>query len=404
MTVAGQQAVNYSYDNADRLTQITQLTTVVGFSNDAASRRTLLTLPNGITVSYTYDDASRLTAMTYQLGQTQLGNLTYSYDNAGRLLVRGGTWARTNLPAAVSSATYDAANELTRWAGTNIGYDANGNIVKDGIGSYTWNARNQLTSMTGATFQYDGFGRRKNRGTTSFLYDVMNPVQELSGSTPTANTLASGLDEFFMRTDSAGARALLPDLLGSTVALADSSGIVQTQYTYEPFGNTTFSGQTSANPFQFTGRENDGTGLYYYRARYYSPTFGRFISEDPIEFEGGPNLYAYVDNSPTNWQDPSGLQGPPRRQPWLPQNVARPPARPLPRTTPPPLPRSCPGPPPPPPPGELPWYLRLLELVGELTGAGTRAPSLPLPIIDPRLPRHPDPEKWHCPEPTWRVM
>jgi len=129
MTVAGQQAVNYSYDNADRLTQITQLTTVVGFSNDAASRRTLLTLPNGITVSYGYDDASRLTSMTYQLAQTQLGNLTYVYDSAGRVTAKGGTWARTNLPAAVSSATYDAANELTNWGGTNLSYDANGNVT-----------------------------------------------------------------------------------------------------------------------------------------------------------------------------------------------------------------------------------------------------------------------------------
>jgi YD repeat-containing protein len=113
MTVAGQQAVNYSYDNADRLTQITQLTTVVGFSNDAASRRTLLTLPNGITVSYTYDDASRLMSMTYQLGQTQLGNLTYTYDNAGRVTAKGGTWARTNLRYSRSMASRNGRRSKT---------------------------------------------------------------------------------------------------------------------------------------------------------------------------------------------------------------------------------------------------------------------------------------------------
>ena len=310
MTVAGQQAVNYSYDNADRLSQISQLTTVVGFGYDVASRRTSLTLPNGITVSYGYDDASRLTSMTYQLGQTQLGNLTYTYDNAGRLLARGGTWARTNLPAAVASATYDAANELTNWGGTSMSYDANGNISSPAQHvTYTWNARNQLTSVPGATFQYDGFGRRQVRGTTSFLYDGLNPVQELSGSTVTANTLAGGLDEFFMRTDSGGARSLLADLLGSTLALTDNTGAVQTQYTYEPFGNTTFTGASSASPFQFTGRENDATGLYYYRARYYSPVFGRFISEDPIGFAGGSSdLYGYALSSPTNLRDPSGRQ------------------------------------------------------------------------------------------------
>jgi RHS repeat-associated protein len=56
-----------------------------------------------------------------------------------------------------------------------------------------------------------------------------------------------------------------------------------------------------------TGRENDGTGLYFYRARYYSPTFQRFIAQDPIGFAGGdPNLYGYTFNSPTNLRDPSG--------------------------------------------------------------------------------------------------
>jgi len=80
--------------------------------------------------------------------------------------------------------------------------------------------------------------------------------------------------------------------------LVDGSGTVQTQYTYEPFGTTTVSGQANANPNQYTGRENDGTGLYYYRARYYHPGLQRFISEDPIGFAGGDtNLYAYVGNA-----------------------------------------------------------------------------------------------------------
>jgi RHS repeat-associated protein len=85
---------------------------------------------------------------------------------------------------------------------------------------------------------------------------------------------------------------------------------VQTSYTYEPFGAATSSGATNTNTYQFTGRENDGaTGLYFYRARYYSPTFGRFISEDPIEFSSGSvNLYAYVDNSPFEFSDPLGLE------------------------------------------------------------------------------------------------
>jgi len=76
---------------------------------------------------------------------------------------------------------------------------------------------------------------------TSFLYDGVNPVQELSGTTPTANFF-NGLrvDEVFSRTDSAGARNFLAGALGSTVALTDSAGAVQTQYTYDPVGNASF--------------------------------------------------------------------------------------------------------------------------------------------------------------------
>jgi len=68
-------------------------------------------------------------------------------------------------------------------------------------------------------------------------------------------------------------------------------------------------GSGAANPIRYTGREMDETGLYYYRARYYSPEMGRFISEDPIRFAGGMNWYAYVENSPLNWVDPLGLDG-----------------------------------------------------------------------------------------------
>jgi RHS repeat-associated protein len=90
----------------------------------------------------------------------------------------------------------------------------------------------------------------------------------------------------------------LADALGSTLALADGSGTIQTQYAYEPFGKTTVAGAASGNVNAYTGRELDETGLYFYRARYYEPQIGRFLSEDPIQLRGGPNLYVYVRNSP----------------------------------------------------------------------------------------------------------
>lgn len=143
------------------------------------------------------------------------------------------------------------------------------------------------------------------------MFDGLNPVQESSGSTVLANILPGlRIDEFLTRTDVvAGVTSnFLTDALGSPVAVTDTTGTVQTEYTYEPFGKTTFSGASNSSSYQYTGRENDGTGLYYYRARYYHPALQRFIGEDPLRFRSGDfNLFAYVSNNPVRFIDPLGL-------------------------------------------------------------------------------------------------
>ena len=294
-----------------------------------------------------------MTSITYTQGQTTIGNLTYTYDANGRRTSMGGSLAHVNLPAAISSTTYNANNQLTNWNGTTLTYDLNGNLSNDGATSYTWDARNRLSAFGSTPFAYDTFGRRTRNATgTAFLYDGVNPVQELSGGNVTANLLTGlGVDEVFTRTDSAGVRDYLTDALGSTLALTDSSGATQTQYTYEPFGKTTSSGATNTSTFQYTGRENDGTGLYYYRARYYHPTLQRFVSEDPARLSGGDvNFYAYVTENPTLLTDPLGEAGitswgPDPFGPMLPD-----PPRSLAPRKPPPEPPEPPGPPEPPPP------------------------------------------------------
>jgi RHS repeat-associated protein len=315
MTVAGQPQLVYGYDNANRLTSITQGIQSVGFTYDSANRRSTLTLPNGIVATYTYDDGSRLTDITYKLNTTTIGNLSYSYDSVNRRTGVTGTLARTGLPQPLSSATYDAANQLNQWGATALTYDNNGNLASDSANTYGWNSRNQLATITGATaasFSYDAFGRRSAKITgasnQSFFYNAEDINQELSGTTVTANIWNGGTDEFFQRSDSNGSVVPLTDALRSVLALADSSGNLVTQYTYDPFGNTTVAGAPSGNAFEFTGRENDGTGLYFYRARYYLPSVGRFIAEDPIGFAGGgANLYAYVGNDPVDKIDLTGL-------------------------------------------------------------------------------------------------
>lgn len=112
------------------------------------------------------------------------------------------------------------------------------------------------------------------------------------------------------RYSASGNRSLLTDALGSVIAQADDSATIQTRYDYSPYGETQITGTDDGNPVQYTARENDATGLLYYRARYYDPQLKRFISEDPIGLNGGINVYAYVEGNPIVGKDPYGLCGP----------------------------------------------------------------------------------------------
>jgi RHS repeat-associated protein len=319
MTVTGQPAVNYGYDAADRLTSITQGQSSIVYTYDSASRRTSVTLPNGVIGEYGYDAGSNVTSITYRQGANVLGNLTYQYDVLGARTKVGGSLARTNFPLPFESATYNAANQLIQRGTTAFTYDNHGNLLTDGANTYSWDARNRLAAITGATeatLQYDASGRRSsktvNGQSTQYLYDGADVVQELVGGNPTANILnGSRIDEPHQCSCNGANNTLLPDALGNVLALGDALDATQTQYTYDAFGNTTSNGVPSSNNSQYTGRENDGTGLYYYRARYYSPALQRFISEDPIGFDGGDlNLYAYVGNDPINASDPFGTIAP----------------------------------------------------------------------------------------------
>ncbi len=164
-----------------------------------------------------------------------------------------------------------------------------------------------------SSFKYDAFGSRIekkiNGKTIQYLYDVLDIVQEIQNGMVYADYIRTlNLDEPLARIKSDGTiRYYHADALGSVIALTDEIGTVRTQYNYSPFGEAEIIGEPSDNPFQYTGRENDNTGLYYYRFRYYSPILKRFISEDPIGLMGGVNLYLYIQDSPINWNDPLGL-------------------------------------------------------------------------------------------------
>jgi RHS repeat-associated protein len=337
MTVSGQPTLSYSYDAGDRLTGIEQaagaannnLAQRVGFTYDAAGRRARTTYTNGVTRDDGYDDAGQLTSIVYKKADGDaIGELRYGYDAAGRRVSAGGSLARTALPGDMAGVQVDAANRLTAINAQALSYDANGNLAGDGERTYVWNARNQLAQIKNAagavvaSFGYDALGRRHSKtvdGVASgYLYDGANIAQDLIGVNASnanaanvrANYLSGGVDEVFAQWSGSGAGAktitYLSDALGSVLRLTDAAGNKLVDYTYDPYGATTADAAV-ANPFQYTGRENDGNGLYYYRARYYSPGLGRFISSDPIGLAGGINTYAYVEGNPISLIDPEGL-------------------------------------------------------------------------------------------------
>jgi RHS repeat-associated protein len=322
MTVAGQDPVTYGYNDAGDLLTVLQSSQQVTHSYDDAGRLDAIELPGGWGQDYSYDPADQLTGIAYLHSDAVVGDLVYGYNLSGERELDSGSWSRTPLPEPFGPATYDAANQLTSVNGVAYAYDADGNLTDDGTLTYGYNARNQLVDLTTAantaTFTYDGIGRRATAtidgSIRGYLYDEDNPVQELDvAGQPTANLLTGGLDVYYARTTTAGTDTYLTDVLGSTIGLGDSAGTRLAEYAYEPFGATTLTGDDHGNRHQYTGRENDGTGLYHYRERYYHPGLQRFTTEDPLGFAAGDtNLYAYASNQPTEYIDPYGLKPQPR--------------------------------------------------------------------------------------------
>jgi RHS repeat-associated protein len=202
-----------------------------------------------------------------------------------------------------------------------ITYDANGNTLSDRSGKqYTWDFENRLTQVVNpgvgtTTFRYDPFGRRIQKsgplGTTNYLYDGSNSTEEVdsSGNVLARYALGQQIDEALAQTRSGTTAYYEADNLGSVTSLSTSTGVLANTYAYDSFGKLTTSTGTTVNPLQYTGRAFDSEiGIYFYRARYYDQNAGRFLREDPLRgISGSVNFYAYVDNSPINLVDPSGL-------------------------------------------------------------------------------------------------
>ncbi|MGC2330199.1 MAG: RHS repeat-associated core domain-containing protein, partial [Candidatus Acidiferrales bacterium] len=167
---------------------------------------------------------------------------------------------------------------------------------------------------SGVTFKYDPFGRRIEKisptTTSIFAYDDDSLIETLnsSGGVVARYTQGQNIDEPLATQRGTTTSYYEPDGLGSITSLSSSTGTLAQSYTYDSFGNTTNSSGSLTNFFRSVAREFDAeTNLYYYRARYYDPSTGRFLNEDPLRFDGGEDFYEYVANAPTVLTDPAGL-------------------------------------------------------------------------------------------------
>jgi RHS repeat-associated protein len=227
------------------------------------------------------------------------------------------------LPTDTISYTYNTQKNRLLTAGAfSFTYDFEGQLNTGYSATYTFDYEHRLKTIgSDIQFYYDGSGNRlkaiRSGVETRYIYDAGgNLLAEADGSNVITRYYIHG----------AGLLAMVvpgtPDqvytyhynAVGSTIAMTDSGQNVVNKYSYDAFGKVLNQIEAVPQPFKFVGQfgvMTEPNGFYYMRARYYDPEVGRFISEDPIGFEGGDvNLCAYAGNNPVLLVDPLGLEPP----------------------------------------------------------------------------------------------
>jgi len=352
--------------NEGRLASITHsglngLNTSYSYTYDDQGRVATFTTLSG-TRTYSYDSFDQLTGAT---GGSQAAE-TYSYDTNGNRTGAGVTTSAYNRVTNDGTYTYQYDNEGNRTRRTKIStgdYELYAWDYRQRLTSVTLKNSAGVTQKT-TTYEYDGLDRRIRRtvsnaaGTVTekqrFLFDSNVTDGSTAEVVLVLDELASGLpyqevdhrfmngpaiDQVFADEGSGSGNQVLwylsdsqntvRDVAQYSATTAGATAQIRNHLEYDAFGNVTSADDptTTGNPSDgdlpglegtgneyspqrsYTGREPDSaTGLIYYRARWYDPTLGRFISEDPMGFSAGDaNLSRYVGNSTTNAIDPSGL-------------------------------------------------------------------------------------------------
>jgi RHS repeat-associated protein len=367
---------SWEYDGLNRVTKHTDpFGQQLAYSYDAQGNQTSIVYPGNKTVTYKYDQLHRMievkdwqqrvTSYAYDPSGRPLNianaNQTAAsllYDKAGRVIELNHTGPEESLIAKYAISldavgnhrqveqqeplnalppeedivySYDKDNRLTKAGSVTFDYDANGNTIRRGADAFSYNTTDRLSqAIQGGVvynYGYDGLGNRLVRTlgdqTTRFVVDLNNGLSRILCETTATGTVQAryvyGLNLVSRIAADDSVQYYHGDVRGSTVALTGASGSVTDKYAYDEFGVSLAQEGNTANPFRYLGRAgiyDEGNDLLHIRARYYTPSLGRFHSKDPFPAndEDGRTLhrYVYAFNNPVRYIDPTG---------WTPREI-----------------------------------------------------------------------------------
>lgn len=333
--------MSYQYDPAGRRTRVTwwdgfyvtydYLTTgdlvtvkengvsaLSTFAYDDSAHVTAATRSNGTSTIYGYDNIERLSSLGIDLsGTANDQTLGFSYNPASQIISNtrsNGSYSWTGSVNVSRSYSTNGLNQYGSAGSTTFSYDGRGNLSSSGSDTYAYSVENLLKSKSGGiSLYYDGLNRLTEYDTTAstrFVYDGGQIVAEVAN--PSGSILrryVPGLAEdrpliWYEGAGSSDKRWLVADEHGSIVSVTDASGAAIATNTYDEYG---IPGAGNIGRFQYTGQAwLPELGLYYYKARMYSPSLGRFMQTDPIWYGDGINWYNYVGSDPINGSDSTG--------------------------------------------------------------------------------------------------